>query len=75
LIALAQALLDHSERPLNRQEIDMVIAKTLAREAPAAERRPPRALPPDHGERCERSQMRPMINQTLKSNLMALADC
>jgi hypothetical protein len=37
VLALAQALIDHAQRTLNAAEIDAVIAKTLARQALAAE--------------------------------------
>jgi hypothetical protein len=37
VLALAQALIDHPERTLSSKEIDGVIAKTLEREARAAE--------------------------------------
>jgi hypothetical protein len=37
VLALAQALIDHPERTLNGNEIDAVIARTLEREAMAAE--------------------------------------
>jgi hypothetical protein len=37
VLALAQALIDHHERTLNAAEIDALIARTLARQALAAE--------------------------------------
>ena len=37
VLALARALIDHQERPLNAAEIDAVISQTSAREALAAE--------------------------------------
>ena len=37
VLALAQALIDHPERTLSSKEVDAVIAKTLEREARAAE--------------------------------------
>jgi hypothetical protein len=37
VLALARALIDHQERPLNAAEIDAVISQTLAREALAVE--------------------------------------